>query len=305
MKLKFDTTGEAFVGITTLIMYSDQKEAANKINSIIKNFFSQPLMIFNIIDNGFFWETNNKILRTYFKDIKSHKMTSFTEKEMKSIIEAGKEVLKPELRETAFLLAAELAIAAGITKSEKYILDYIKKGFELDNDVAEMIMGIVKIKYYNPTSFQNIKQTGLPVKFSTVAEAIVAIELAVILADEEVSMKQINNIFWNVPLLNVFTNKSPEFYHETLSKILNMFKKDLNDPVSFNNEEIDELILASKQVLNFQLRETAFYIANELAFITGLNKREDDILYRLSQGMNIDKKTAEKISKVISIKFRM
>ena len=52
------------------------------------------------------------------------------------------------------------------------------------------------------------------------------------------------------------------------------------------------------------IRETALWVATELAYTTGMNESEKQFLEMYIQGMDIDKKITKKISEVIPIKFR-
>ncbi|MFC2088490.1 tellurite resistance TerB family protein [Calditrichota bacterium] len=308
MKIKFDTVGEGFVAIATLIMHADGIASKKELNLILKNFISQPLNVLNVTYAedlfNFFWETQHKILGTYHRVPVTNEVIIFSNREVKDLIEAAKEVLNPDIRETAYLLACELAYADGLTKSEESILEYIQKEFEIDQKVVKMIREIVPLKYLNPIQIKNEFQNKLPIHFETAAEAIIAIELALTFADEDVNLKQTVRLFWNLTLLNIFIDKDPGYYYQIIHKILNIFNKQLDNPVPFNDKELNDLILASNNVLDTKSRETALWVATELAYATEINDQEKDVIDLLIKGMNIDKNIARKINKVVSIKFR-
>ncbi|NOX87681.1 MAG: hypothetical protein GXO77_01555 [Calditrichaeota bacterium] len=309
MQLKFDSPGEAFVAVTLLVIQSDGKASVKELNIILKNFSSQPLRILDDIEDGnkftFFLKTKNKILNAFEKNPDSDEIAPFSDIESKKIIESAKEVLEHDLRETTFLFAAELAFADGLTEQEKSVLEQIRKGFEIDHETAEMIMEVIPVKYRKPEVLRSGGLKKPPIQFQSVAEALIAIELAVILADEEVSIKQTSNMFWNLTLLNIFKDKSPKYYYETMDKILRMFNKRLNPPAAFNDEEVDILISACKNILDPKIAETALLVAFELAYATGLNDSEKAFIERFIQGMEIDHSVAEKIARVVPIKFRV
>lgn len=309
MKIRLYDAAEAFVAMTLLIMCADGKASVKELNYIIKNFSSQPLKILDAVDDGdkfnFFLETKNKIYKAFLKNPNTDDMTAFSINETIALINASKDVLKPDLRETAFLLAAELAYADGLKENEKNILEQIKNDFEIDNELAAMIREVVSIKYREPDALQNNIPMKLPIQLQSVAEALIAIELAVIFADENICRKQEINMFWNLTLLNIFKNKTPEYYYETKYKILNLFNKHLDEPDSFNDEEIDNLISACKSIMGPEIRETALWVAFELAYTNGLNERETAFIDRLIQGMDISNTVAEKIGKIVPIKFRI
>ena len=309
MQIKLYSPGESFVALTLLIMHADGKASAKELNYIFKNFSSQPLRVLDAIDNGdkfyLFLEIQNKIYNTFQKYSHAGNLVAFSKTETEMLSKAARDVLKPDLRETAFLLAVELANADGLNENEKIILEQIKNEFEIDNELAAMINDVVSIKYQNPDTLQNNISTKHPIQFQSVAEALIAIELALIFSDEDVSIKQTSNMFWNLTLLNIFKDKSPKYFYETKYKILNMFDKNLDKPESFTDGEIDNLISACKSIMGPKIRETALWVAFELAYVTGLNEREKAFIDRFIEGMDIDKNVADKISRVVPIKFRV
>ena len=308
MKIKFHSVGEGFVAVATLVMHADGVASKKELNLILKNFVSQPLKVLKVTYAedlfNFFWETQHKILGTYHRVPITNEVVIFSKKEVKDLIEATKEVLKPNIRETAYLLACELAYADGLTESEEIILEYIQKEFEINQKVVKMIKEIVPIKYRNPIRIKKELQNNLPIHLETVAEAMIAIELAITFADEDVNLKQTIRMFWNLTLLNIFIDKDPGYYYQVMHKILNIFDKQLDNPVPFNEKEIYDLILACNNVLDSKSRETALWVATELAYATDINDQEKSVLDHLVKGMDIDNNIARKINKIISIKFR-
>lgn len=309
MQLKFYSPAEAFAAIEILLMQTDGKTTVKELNIILKNFSSQPLGVLTFIDSSdlfnLFLETRSKILKTFNINKDKDDLLVFNKQEVKSIINASKKVLSKDLRETAFFLAVELAYVNGIMEAEKSILSKIKDEFEIDNTNADMIMEIVPIKYRVPKlSEKDDPQKSLS-KLQNAAEAIIAIQLAIIFADGDVGMKQTANMFWNLTLLNIFKNKSPEYYYETKYKVLNMFSKHLDHPTPFNNAEINNLTSECKNIMEPEIRETALWVATELAYTTGMNEYEIQVLKKFIKGLDIDKNCAEKISKVVPIKFRV
>ena len=309
MQIKLSSPGESFAAMTILVMHADGKASIKELNYILKNYCSQPLRILDAIDDGdkfnVFLETENKIFKSFKRNPSANEIKAFSDYETEKIIEAAKDLLKPDLRETAFLLATELAHADGLTDNEKSILEQIKNDFEIDNEVAAMIREVVSIKYREPDALQNNIPMKLPIQFQSVAEALIAIELAVIFADEDVSTIQTSNMFWNLTLLNIFKDKSPEYFNETKYKILNMFDKHLDKPESFNAKDIDNLILACKSIMGPKIRETALWVAFELAYATGFNNSEKAFIEHFIHRMDIDNTVAEKIGIVVPIKFRV
>ena len=133
---------------------------------------------------------------------------------------------------------------------------------------------------------------------------MIAIELAVVFSDEDACIKQTSKMFRNLTLLNIFKDNDPVYYYQIKHKILNMFDKQLDKPVPFNEKEFDILISSCNNIMNPKIRETALWVATELAYATGLNNPEKLFLQRLINGMNIDRDIARKINKVIAIKNR-
>lgn len=308
MSLKFYSPAEAFAAMAILIMHTDGKTSIKELNVILKNFSSQPLGVLTFIDNSdlfnLFLETKNKVLKTFNRNPTRSELFSFHDQETENIITASKEVLSKDLRETAYFLAVELAFADGITNQERSVLDKIKDEFEIDEPIADLILEIVQIKYRIPKVHTKYTHPKSLSKLQNAAEAIIAIQLAIIFSDKDVSMKQTANMFWNLTLLNIFTNKSPEYYYETKYKVLNMFGKHLDEPIPFNNAEMKTLISQCKNVMEPEIRETALWVATELAYTTGMNKYEKIVLDQLIPEMELNQNIAEKIGQVIPIKFR-
>ena len=308
MQLKFYSPAEAFAAIAILVMYTDGRTSVKELNIILKNFSSQPLGVLTFIDSSdlfnLFLETKNKILKTFNRNPARDELVVFNGEEVDSLIFASKRILSEDLRETAYFLAAELAYVDEFTALEKNILDKIRNEFEIYRTTADMIMEIVPIKYRIPKNSEIKTKQKSKYNLQNAAEAIIGIQLAIVFADKDVSMKQTSNMFWNLTLLNIFSNKSTEYYYETKYKILNIFDKHLDKPVPFSEVEINNLIIECKEVMEPKIRETALWVATELAYTTGMNEYEIELLDKLIQGMEIDLNVAEKISQVIPIKFR-
>lgn len=308
MQLKLYSPAEAFAAMAIMVMHTEGKTSIKELNLILKNFSSQPLGVLTFIDRtdlfNLFLETKGKIFKTFNRSPDRDELIVFEEKEMDDIISALKNILSADLRETAFFLAVELAYTEAITESEKSILNKVRKEFEINNTIADMIIEIVPIKYRVPKLFHKDTYPKSLYKLQNAAEAIIAIQLAVIFADKDISMKQTVNMFWNLTLLNIFKNKSSEYYYETKYKILNMFGKHLDEPIPFNDAEIRTLISQCKNVMEPEIRETALWVATELAYTTGMNKYEKKVLDQLIAEMDININVAEKIDRVMPIKFR-
>ncbi|HID39094.1 MAG TPA: hypothetical protein EYP36_06235 [Calditrichaeota bacterium] len=309
MQLKLHNPGEAFVAITILIMHADGEASAKELNYILKNYSSQPLKILNGIDDSdkfnFFLETKNKIYKTFLKNPNTDDKRPFNKDETEALILQSKKVLTPHLRETAFLLAAELAHTDGLTENEKNILMQIRDTFEINREIADTIFEVSAIKYREADTVSYQASGTFPIEFESVADALIAIELAVIFADEDVNRAQEVNMFWNLTLLNIFKDKSPEYYYQVKYRILNMFNKHLDKPSSFSEQEVTDLLAACARIMGPAARETALWVAFELAYATGFNEHEQMFIQRLIEILDIDKDLTAKIQKVVQIKFRV
>ncbi|HGY54508.1 MAG TPA: hypothetical protein ENK44_02275 [Caldithrix abyssi] len=308
MSLKLHHPGEAFVAITILIMHADGEASVKELNYILKNYSSQPLKILDGIDDSdkfnFFLETKNKIYKTFLKNPNTDDKRPFDKEETETIILAAKDVLRPDLRETAFLLAAELAHTDGLTENEKNILVRIREAFELNHELANTIMEVAAIKYRDADELAEKEMPSSSIELKDVAEALIALELAVVFADEDVNRIQQVNMFWNLTLLNIFKDKSPEYYYQVKYRILTMFNKHLDEPAAFTKQELADLFEACKRVMSPAVRELALWVAYELAYATGFNPQEQAFIEDLTNELNIDRELAEKIRTVVEIKFR-
>ena len=85
---------------------------------------------------------NNK-MRTMF-----HKLLNIIKKQgIDALVKLSNENLSPELRETAFAVATDLALADGtIDQSEKDILTKIQQNLKISEDIAIKIIDVMLIK---------------------------------------------------------------------------------------------------------------------------------------------------------------
>ena len=64
-----------------------------------------------------------------------------------ALIESAKETLTPEMKETAFAVAADLVLADGVVEdTEKKFLDDLQKALEIKDDLALKIAEVLVIK---------------------------------------------------------------------------------------------------------------------------------------------------------------
>jgi hypothetical protein len=64
------------------------------------------------------------------------------------VIGAVKRALTPQLRETAFLIAAELALVdTTLAAKEKVILEKLQTGLEIDTAVGSKIVEVIRIRH--------------------------------------------------------------------------------------------------------------------------------------------------------------
>lgn len=168
-----------------------------------------------------------------------------------------------------------------------------------------MILETIPVKFREPKIDEKNEALEDNKFFDLIFDVFLSIELAIIFADQNIHMKQTSHMFWNLTLLNVFKNISSEQFQQKKQDILFKFGKNVNQPIAFTANELKDIFDHAKKVLSPDLCETALWVATELAYSTGINRQEKIIIDRLIVEMNIDKKFAKKVFKLMKIKFRI
>jgi len=289
-------------------MYADGHASVKELNFILNNFISHPLGGITVIGSDelfkLFLKTKTKILKALNKSESTKNSTSFTKKDGIEIIKAARKKLNPKQRETVLLLLVELAYADGLTEKEQYFINVILEKFEIKKSTANMILNIVPIKFREVQSQELSKVNATKELFHSIPDIFIAIELAIIFADQNIHMKQTSTMFWNLTLLNVFKNLSSEEFRLRKREILSTFNKDFDHPVAFTDDDLTKIFSHAKKLLPQDLRETALWVATELAYSTGINEHEKSLINRFKNEMEIEKNLAEQIFKTMKIKFK-
>jgi hypothetical protein len=128
-----------------------------------------------------------------------------------------------------------------------------------------------------------------------VPQAVIAIAIAVMTADDDASEIERNELAFALRRLRLFRGYEPSYLQEQLRSI----------SLKIKGQEFGVVIGAVKRALTPQLRETAFLIAAELALVdTTLAAKEKVILEKLQTGLEIDAAVGSKIVEVIQIRHR-
>ncbi|OQY42311.1 MAG: hypothetical protein B6242_16335 [Anaerolineaceae bacterium 4572_78] len=300
----FSHASEAFIGIGMAIIIADGDLSKNELRKL-KNV-CQTLDIFKEekigdIENVIL-ETGKKIFAACDRHDNFDKTVPFTQIELESMIDSAKKILNPELCETVYLMAVELAYTTPITESEQTVLDCFQRRLEISHHVALMINDVVAMKH------RSFIASVPPIRFNSPMEAFMALGMAVILADDKTTEVEFNTFFGGLTMSILFRglkrNEIADMWNKTAKKILTTFKKNKGKPKPFTPEEVDSLIKGCKHILNSKLRETFFVLAVETAYVDGLSESEQILLDQLQAGLEIDTIVADKIREVIMIKHR-
>ncbi len=137
MNIKFEDPTEAIVALVSAVVAVDNVGSVDERNFLFEQVKS--LDLFKNYDQAEFSkllsEATGKIYATLPMD-----GASIAKQGIENLTQAAKEVLSPELRETAFRLAVGLARADKPTAEEMALLEQFQHGLEIDNEVAQAIL---------------------------------------------------------------------------------------------------------------------------------------------------------------------
>lgn len=126
-------------------------------------------------------------------------------------------------------------------------------------------------------------------------EAFTAVAAGIIASDGNISQKEIQRTVTNLTAIKFFRDYDLGDLNNTLNKVAGLLRDRGSSPV----------IQAVKETLNKELRETAFFIAADLALSDGLVEVEKVHLKELQDILRVDESTASQIMNVAIIKNRV
>ncbi len=129
--------------------------------------------------------------------------------------------------------------------------------------------------------------------FDSPAEAFAAIGLFVIAVDDRLTSDEATHIFESMQSMEIFRDCDPFVARRTIGQIVNLsytLPSRLDARVAFEELLMNNLTTAASEVLELPLREAALTWAVELAFADSLDEREQALLYRLAEGLEVERR---------------
>lgn len=124
-------------------------------------------------------------------------------------------------------------------------------------------------------------------------EAFAAISLAIIAADGYISDEEAQSLAIDLAKRKFFDKYTAKQMNSIFQKLVKIIK----------NDGVEALVEKSRDSLPYELRETAFAVAIDLALADGhLDNSEKDILTKIQQHLGISDDVATKIIDVILVK---
>ncbi len=124
---------ESFIGVALTAVAADGVITQEEAQGIFTALYRMKM----------FKGTNDSQMKTMFDRV----LNVLKKQGPAALIESAKETLTPELKETAFAVAADLVLADGVVEdTEKKFLDDLQKALEIKDDLALKIAEVLVIK---------------------------------------------------------------------------------------------------------------------------------------------------------------
>jgi len=136
------------------------------------------------------------------------------------------------------------------------------------------------------------------------SEAFIAVLAAMIAADDEYTVDEMQTVWNEVESMDLFQGKE---YRDMEARIFKRFNKDSAKPSAFSDQEVDLIITSAKQMLSPEQQEAVFRLAAKTAhsdktlqgYVKEIDAREQRLLDRLEKGLEIPPYAKEKVMKEI------
>lgn len=126
-------------------------------------------------------------------------------------------------------------------------------------------------------------------------EAFAAVSLAAVAADGEITEEEARGLITSLLRMKLYEKFNDKQMSAIFNKLVGVIKR----------QGVDALVTSSKEVLQADLRETAFAVAADLALADGvLAKGEKDILTKIQESLGVPEDKAVNIIEVMLIKNR-
>lgn len=141
--------------------------------------------------------------------------------------------------------------------------------------------------------------------FADPAEVFIAIMAATIAADDHYSVDEMRAVWYEIEGMAIFEGHD---YRDLESRTFKFFKKDPADPNAFEPQDIDLIVASARQMLSPDLKERAYKMALKLAhadrnlegYVKEIDEREQALLDRWREGLEIDDAVARRIEKEVA-----
>jgi hypothetical protein len=141
--------------------------------------------------------------------------------------------------------------------------------------------------------------------FADPAEVFIAVIAATIAADDHYSVDEMRAVWYEIENMAIFEGHD---YRDLESRTFKFFKKDPADPKAFETQEIDLIVASARQMLSQDMKESAYKMALKLAhadrnlegYVKEIDEREQALLDRWREGLEIDDVVARRIEKEVA-----
>jgi hypothetical protein len=138
MTIEFEDPTEAFAAVATVVIATDELGTMNERDFLFEQV--KNLDMFNSYDQAEFTKLLGDAIEKVYETLPLDGL-SITEQGIESLVQAIREVLRPELRVQAFKMAFGLARADKLCDEEKTMLEQLQRGLAIDAQVAQDILG--------------------------------------------------------------------------------------------------------------------------------------------------------------------
>ena len=191
------------------------------------------------------------------------------------------------------------------------VSDNLKKVTDLNGNVLVSKMAVPGMGYFAVCQDTEGNSFGLwetdpnASFFADPAEVFIAVMAATIAVDDKYSVDEMRAVWYEIEGMEIFKDRD---YRELESRIFKFFKKDPADPSAFEAHEIDLIVASARQMLSQDLRESAYKMALKLAhadrnlegYVKDIDEREQALLDRWREGLEIDDAAARRIEKEVA-----
>lgn len=183
---------------------------------------------------------------------------------------------------------------------------YLKKVAALKGEVVAPKMPVPKMGYYAICKdtennifgiWEDDPEAGF---FQDAAEVFVAVILAIIAADGEYSVDEMQFVWNDVEALDIFEGRE---YKSIESKLMMLFEKDVKNMTPFGEEQIQMMLATAKEMLDPKIQEKLYDTALNMAhadknlegYHLEVDEKEQELLDQIQKAFDIAPETVQEM----------